>query len=507
MHEGQESSSLRRLISHGGVYTASRVASHAAAFVLVPLYTHALGSEGLGVIEVSNAARNVLSIVMLQGLHSAVLRLRYELDPAEHKRLETTLTWYLALSSLALCALAAVLGAPLWNLVVQGVPFYPFGLLTFGSAACAAMGGLLDRKLQGDQRPGTLAVVTLARTVGTLGAIIVFVAPLGRGPAGKLEGELLAGLAGAIAAWVIIAPGPLREVTAAHVKRGTAWGWPLIPHGIAGLINDAIDRVMINALLGLSAAGIYALGYRVASVSLVLMMAINQALMPLFVETMRMRELEQDSARAKQLDIELGKLGIMVLTLGALCVQGVTAIGPLLIKLLGTEEFASSWLVLAPVGAGALAWTCYATWSQSVTYRREGMRLLPWITICTAAVNVGLNWLLIPKLGMQAAAWTTFASNSTQAVLVLVIGQRITPVPYRWARWIALLGLSALGLVLLTVLEVSVASVVVRYACKLGWLLLFAVLATRIAGVTVRDLRARRGRGSSAPPPEVPDLP
>lgn len=493
MQDAPPPSALSRLISHGGVYAAARVASQAAAFVLVPLYTHALGSAGLGIVEVCNAARNVLTVVMLQGLHSAMLRLRYEItDPEEQRRLETTLTWYLALSSLAVCALAASFGATPWNLIAEGVPFYPFGLLTFGAAAGAAMSALLDRKLQAEQRPRALALVTLARTVVSLGTIAVFVAPLGRGAAGKLEGELLAGLGAAIAAWILIAPGPLRDFSPAHAKRGLAWGLPLVPHGIAGLLNDAIDRVMINALLGLSAAGVYALGYRVASVSMMLMMAVNQALMPLFVETMRKRELEHDAARGAELDVELAKLGIIVLTLGALCVQGVTAVGPLVIAMLGTAEFASSWHVLAPVGAGALAWTCYGTFSQSVTYRKRGVRILPWISIGAAAANIGLNWILIPRYGIEGAAWATLCSNSALAILALLIGQRIAPVPYTWWRWIALLALSAVGLVLQTLVEAELGSWLMRGAAKAMWLALFCVAAIRIAGVSLTDLRPRR---------------
>lgn len=489
MPEGSESSSLRRLISHGGVYTASRIASQAAAFLLVPLYTHALGSEGLGIIEVANAARNVLTVVMLQGLHSAMLRLRYELNDAqEQRRLESTLAWYLAASSAVLCGLAALLGAPLWDLFAEGVPFYPFGLLTFAIAATAAMAGLLDRKLQAEQRSQALALVTLARTVGTLGTIAIFVAPLGRGPAGKLEGELLAGLAGAVVAWVMIAPGPLRDFSVTHAKRSLSWGLPLVPHGIAGLINDAIDRVMINAMLGLSAAGVYALGYRIASVSMVLMMAVNQALMPLFVETMRKRELEPDAERARAIDAELARLGMVVLVMGALCVQAVTAIGPLAIRALGTDEFASSWHVLAPVGAGALAWTCYATWSQSVTYRQRGVRILPWITIGAAGVNVAVNWLLIPRMGIQGAAWATLLSNAVQAILALGIGQRIAPVPYRFGRWAAILALSAAGLALQTVLETELASLAMRLATKAAWLALFSAAVIGIAGVGIREL-------------------
>jgi O-antigen/teichoic acid export membrane protein len=126
-----------------------------------------------------------------------------------------------------------------------------------------------------------------------------------------------------------------------------------------------------------------------------------------------------------------------------------------------------------------------------VTYRKQGVRILPWLTAITAAVNVVLNWLLLPRYGIQGAAWATLASNSVLALLALVIGQRIAPVPYRWGRWSAIITLSAVGLWLLTMIEHEVASVMLRYALKLGWLGLFALCVVKMAGVKLHELRPR----------------
>src|SRR5688500_11987791 len=131
MSEATQSSPLRRMIAHGGIYTLSRIAGQLAAFVLVPLYAHTLGSSDLGIVEITNAVRDVLVIVMLQGAANAMMRLRYELkDQREQLRLESTLTWYVASTSLALCGAMWLVGEPLWRWVGEGVPFAPFGLLT-----------------------------------------------------------------------------------------------------------------------------------------------------------------------------------------------------------------------------------------------------------------------------------------------------------------------------------------------------------------------------------------
>ncbi|HEX2679211.1 MAG TPA: oligosaccharide flippase family protein, partial [Polyangiales bacterium] len=256
-----EASPLRRLVAHSGIYTLSRIASQGAAFFMLPLYTHALGTEGLGVVEITNAARGLLMIVLLQGLHSAWFRLRYNLleDEAALHRFETSLVWYLLVSNVAIIAVVSVLGANTWNRLAPGVPYYPFGLLTFLASGCTVFGNLVERKLQAQQRAWQFAVFTLLRTIGTLGCIVVFVALLKRGPLGKLEGEVLAGAVGAISAWWILKPGSPRLVSRDDVKRSLAYGWPLVPHGLAGVINDMIDRFMVNSMMGLAAAGVYSL--------------------------------------------------------------------------------------------------------------------------------------------------------------------------------------------------------------------------------------------------------
>lgn len=492
MQEAPQSSALSRLISHGGVYAVARVASQAAAFLLVPLYTHALGSEGLGIVEVANAARGVLTFVLLQGMHASWLRLRYDFADAEHRRrFETTVAWYLVLSIGAVCAFGIAFGGMLWDALLPDVAFQPYGALAVIGAAGAAVATLLDRKLQTDQNARAFAVVTVVRTVGTLLLIVAFVS-YGRGARGKLEAEAAAGAIGAIAFWVMLKPGPLRDFSPVEAKRAVAYGWPMIPQGIAGLVNDAVDRVMINAFVGLAATGVYSLGYRVATVSMILMMAVNQALSPLFTESMHAAETEPDPAKAALRRAEVAKLGTVVLTLGVLLAQAVAAFGPELIAVLGTGEFARSWHVLALVSAGSIAWVCYAIFSQSLIYRKAAVRYLPVITIAAAAVNVGANWLLLPQLEIIGAGCATLLSNTTLAVLALVIGQRTAPVPYPWPRWCGLLALSALGLALLTGLELAVSSLVLRELLKLGWLALFALAVARTSGVKREDLRRSR---------------
>lgn len=492
----QAGTPIKRLLAHGGIYTIARVASQMFGFLLLPLYTRALGSEGFGVIEVANAARNVLMFVMLQGLHGAWFRLRYDFtDPTARKRFETSLVWYLLLSNVAWVALTSALGAGVWNALVPGVPYYPFGVLTLVSAACAGLGALVERKLQAEQRAWTFAWYTLSRTVGTLVCIVIAVAVLGRGTRGKFEAEAITGIVGAGTAWVLLRPGPLREVSAGEVKRALAYAWPFVPHNLAGLANDMIDRFMVNAMLGVGAAGVYSLGYRVGSIAMIAMLSVNQALAPLFTEGMLAADREADPERAHVLRQKVAQMCLFVIGLGVFAVQGVTAFAPEAIALAGTAEFARSTGVVAPVAAGALALVCYTTLSQSLTYNGRGVRKLPLISTGAAIVNIAANYWMIPAFNVQGAAYATLISNSAMALLAAYFATQDNPLPYPWWRIFGLLALAGAGFLVLGWMQAQSVALAARIGEKLVWLVLVMLCTASIVRVRPSELlRLRAAR-------------
>jgi O-antigen/teichoic acid export membrane protein len=85
---------------------------------------------------------------------------------------------------------------------------------------------------------------------------------------------------------------------------------------------------------------------------------------------------------------------------------------------------------LALAAAGTGAFTVFAV-GVNVTKR---MRLLLPLSGASAVLAIGLYFLLIPPFSFLGAAWATATSFAAMAVGMLVIGQRIYPVPWQWRR-------------------------------------------------------------------------
>lgn len=491
--------SSQKLLLHGAVYTASRVLNQGAAFLLLPLYAHLLGSFGVGVIEVMSVARAFLGILLCQGLDTAWFRLRFQLDGDDERRaFESTVFWYLLASCTAGVLALWAFGDRLGPVLTPGVPFVPLGVLSAVTAVGLIFTSLVERNLQAEQRPFAFAVFGLVRTLVTTAAVVVFVAALRRGADGKIEAEALAAILAALFSVYMLRPALVWS--RARLREALAYGLPLVPHNLAWFANNLLDRFLLNGLLGLQAVGVYSMGYRLASIGMMVGMAVNQAFAPVFIEgvkSLERAEAARDSATAEAVRKRVASMGFLTVIVACILAQSVTAAGREVLLVATTREFSNSWRVLAPVGGGVVAWGWYATLAQSIAYRPDTVRRLPIITIAAAGANAVANLVLIPRFGIDGAAWATLLSNTLMAVLTVVLGTRILPLPYDFRRWIAVSAWTAASLGVLWGLDASLDDVLVRAAVKTAWLAFAVAVTLFLSGTRVRtllDLWKRRSR-------------
>lgn len=487
------SSSAKRLFAHGGIYTVSRLLNQVVGIPLLPLYAHLLGAEGFGVISLLNTVGSFLGFLFIQGMQGSWFRLRFdEPDEAGVRSLETTIVWYLTASGLVILALLTLFGETIAGWVTPGIRYLPLGLLTTITAFTGVYASLYDRKLQVEERPIAFAIFNLARTVLQLGLVVAFVVALRRGAPGVIEATALASGVAAIVSLVLIRPGSFRRVSRSRLAGSLSYGLPLVPHSLAGLTNDVIDRILLNSMLGLSVTGIYSMGYRIAGMSQVAATSLNQAFSPVFMRTLSNVERSRRDGDAAAADAgmqHVGRLGLMTVVGVSCIVLALTAVARELLLVLATPAFADSWKVVAPVGAGIVAWSCYFPFAQSIFYNPGRVRWMIVVTGLAAITNIGANLVMIPKWGIMGAALATLASDIVMAVLAYFVGQASTRVPYRMARWFGALACVATGLAGLWWMDAHLDALWLRLTIKLAWAAAMAALMLRAAHLPIKEIR------------------
>ncbi|MCG3198457.1 MAG: lipopolysaccharide biosynthesis protein [Candidatus Omnitrophica bacterium] len=491
----------RRLFAQGGIYTLSRLFNQFTRLILLPVYA-LIGAQGVGIINLLWSIGSFLGFIYAQGLHGAWFRLRFDRkDRASQKELECTIVWYLLASGAIGVVALALVGPALFPLITTEVGFYPLGFLTTLTAALLMFPNLYERKLQAEQRPIQYAIFTAARTGLGLLLILFFILVLKRGAAGKVEADAIAAGLVALAALALIRPSRIRSFSLSTLAASLRYGLPLLPHSLAGLTNEVIDRILISRVLGLGSTGVYSMGYNLASLTGIVATALNQAYSTLFIQSIR-ESIEKPEEMRRETFRLVARAGLQMTAFVACVGLAVSTVAREALEVLPGTDFDQSWRVVPPVAAAGVSMAGYYVFSQSIVYETSRIGLLARISITAAITNIAANLLLLNATGsFLGAAWATFLSNTTMALGGLWLGQTTLRLPHKWLSWITLVASLGIGLAALYLLDDGIPSPAVRFPLKVLAAGIAAILVLRSAGVSrktldtlpiLRDFRGKR---------------
>lgn len=174
-------------------------------------------------------------------------------------------------------------------------------------------------------------------------------------------------------------------------------GLPMIPHGLALVILNKIDALMIVEYCPRRDGGIYTTGYSIAVLLSVITNAIGQAWLPWFNE--KLHEGDRRSISDKN---------ILLMLLGCVMTLGFITVGPEAIKLLTAPAYWDCMMVVPPVAIGTLCQYFYTNYVNLELYHKK-TSIIAVNSIIAAVINVALNAYYIPRFGYIAAAYTTVA--------------------------------------------------------------------------------------------------
>lgn len=207
-------------------------------------------------------------------------------------------------------------------------------------------------------------------------------------------------------------------------KQMILYSSPMVIIGLAGMINDVMDRQFLSWLLPFDIAdnkrlvAIYSANYRLAIFITIFIQAFKMAAEPFFFNQSREKAAPVLYAR------------IMKWLVITLCVAFLfTTLYLDIIKYIIDESYRSGLgvvpiLVLANVFLGIY-------YNLSIWYKlSDKMHIGMLITLFGAVVTFIGNYFFIPKWGYYASAWTTLICYVSMVIVTYLVGQRYFPVPY-----------------------------------------------------------------------------
>jgi len=190
---------------------------------------------------------------------------------------------------------------------------------------------------------------------------------------------------------------------------------PLIFNGIAYLLINQCDRLMINSMLGSASAGIYSFSYSCALPASVICSAMNSAWTPEFFSMMK---------DGKKDIILLRSRGYM--TNVTMVSAVIMLVCPEVLVVLGTPDYYSG-IPMLPMVVMAYYFQYLYTWPVNCEFFYKKTGWMAGATIVATIANIGLNLLLIPLIGVLGAALASLAAFVLLFVMHDLIARTKTP--------------------------------------------------------------------------------
>jgi len=450
----QLGSQLKRLGKHSVIYGLGGLVSRILAVLLLPLYTRYLSTSDYGEVETLIAGTAVLSILLRFGISNAFFRFYFD-SPESDKRISVLRTsfWFTMTMATAGLAVGFVLAPQISHVL--------FGNNAEANLVRAAFVGLwaqmnyeqLTSLFRVEERSVAFVCASIANILITVGATLVLVVALHKGPMGVVVGNFI----GTLAVYLALL-GYRREQLGLEFDRGlframNRFGMPLVPSALLLWVTNFADRFILVKLVNTSEVGLYSVGVRIASAMILLLTAFRTA-WPAFAYSIE-RDDEAKSA--------YGFVLTYLVLISTWVATALALLSPWLVRWLAAPQYASASRVVGPLAFSTVAFAGYIVIAIGVgRARRKQFNLV--VSGHAAVVNIGLCFALIPSHGMMGAAIATVVAYAVMFVAMTWWSQRVYPVPYQWRRVVTAAGagvvLVVVGKLADTGLAVSAALVV-----------------------------------------------
>lgn len=198
------------------------------------------------------------------------------------------------------------------------------------------------------------------------------------------------------------------------------YGWPVMVAGVAFVINEMFDKLIMKDLISDEIMGAYAGVYKLAIFMALYIQAFRLGAEPFFFN-----QYNKENSRFIYAEI----LKYFVLAGSAMLLVLVVFLDLLKLLIVPNEDY---WVTIAIVPVILLANLCLGIYHNlSIWYKlTDKTKVGMYISLVGAMLTVILNLVLVPIYGFMAAAWATLVAYGSMMLISFYLGQKHFPIPY-----------------------------------------------------------------------------
>ena len=415
--------SIKTLAKDTAIYGLSSIVGRFLNYLLVPLYTHVISaaSGGYGIVTNLYAYTALILVILTFGMETTFFRFANKEDEDANTVFSTSLALVSALSLLFLGAVV-LFATPISQAL--GYADHPDYLLMMAAVvALDAIQAIPFCLLRFQKKAMKFASLKLLFIVLNIGLNLLYFVVLGHT---EVFYVFSLNLVCTFLITFFFVPELIHmrfRVDMGLLRRMLSYSWPILILGIAGILNQAADKMIFPLVYpdkaqGISELAVYGACAKIAMIMAMITQAFRYAYEP-FV-------FAQSRERGQAHMYAMGMKYFLIFTLLAfLCVMAWL---PALRYMVGADYWQGLRVVPIVMAAEIMMGVYFnlSFWYKLIDKTIYGAVF----SIVGCTVLLAVNFYGIPRMSYMACAWGGFAGYGTAMVLSYIVGQKKNPIPY-----------------------------------------------------------------------------
>ena len=415
--------SIKTLAKDTAIYGLSSIVGRFLNYLLVPLYTHVISaaSGGYGIVTNLYAYTALILVILTFGMETTFFRFANKEDEDANTVFSTSLALVSALSLLFLGAVV-LFATPISQAL--GYADHPDYLLMMAAVvALDAIQAIPFCLLRFQKKAMKFASLKLLFIVLNIGLNLLYFVVLGHT---EVFYVFFLNLVCTFLITFFFVPELIHmrfRVDMGLLRRMLSYSWPILILGIAGILNQAADKMIFPLVYpdkaqGISELAVYGACAKIAMIMAMITQAFRYAYEP-FV-------FAQSRERGQAHMYAMGMKYFLIFTLLAfLCVMAWL---PALRYMVGADYWQGLRVVPIVMAAEIMMGVYFnlSFWYKLIDKTIYGAVF----SIVGCTVLLAVNFYGIPRMSYMACAWGGFAGYGTAMILSYIVGQEKNPIPY-----------------------------------------------------------------------------
>lgn len=448
---------LKKLAGQTAIYGVSSIVARFLNYLLVPLHTYVFAPERFGVITEMYAYVAFLIILLTYGMETAFFRFSTKEGQEPNTVFSTVLSSLVGTTSMFIL-MAVIFAQPIadWLLYPDNKEYVVWFAIIVGLDAISS---IPLARLRSENKAKTFAGINIANVLVNIGLNLFFlkyclpVVAEGGGnwltdtfydPSTGVGYVFIANLIASIVKFLLLGPTMLSGFTKPKLsllKPMLIYSLPLLMAGLAGMMNEMFDRVMLKRILypilgedgAMYQLGVYGACYKLSIVISLMIQAFRYAAEPFFFS-------QEKEAGSRDLYAKVMTYFVWVLAGTFLFVMLYID----LFKYFIPNEAYWDGLKVVPILLMANIFLGIY-YNQSVWYKlTDKTSHGAGLALFGAIITIVLNLIFIPTYGYMASAWATLACYGSMMVVSYLLGRKYYPVPYELGKLGAMIAVAVL---------------------------------------------------------------